>query len=226
MNQGTMSHKSLSLKTAAVFVASTLMLGACSSSSGESLQEGAAQDEELSPQQKLENEAGVKIDPGIASCEFNNELEDHHADGSGVSPYPALDRAELREEEDAYVVTFTGDFFDPEVLLVPDSKVSLQLILSGENFTDISPTLMTEFRDGELDWTGTFMDQDLHEQDTAFTLADGKFTATYYKDSPHFEDFELTMWTPNVYFDEGDHTTNPVSFRCGDGRSWNWEPLA
>src|SRR5690625_3459201 len=75
MNQGTMSHKSLSLKTAAVFVASTLMLGACSSSSGESLQEGAAQDEELSPQQKLENEAGVKIDPGIASCEFNNELK-------------------------------------------------------------------------------------------------------------------------------------------------------
>src|SRR5690625_1649633 len=267
MNQGTMSHKSLSLKTAAVFVASNLMLGACSSSSGESLQEVAAQDEELRPHQKLENETGVKINPGIAkrdfnnhheyeqadgsdvspypaidragmreegekidagiaSCELNNELEDHHADGSGVSPYPALDRAELREEEDAYVVTFTGDFFDPGVLLVPDSKVSLQLILSGENFTDISPTLMTEFRDGELDWTGTFMDQDLHEQDTAFTLADGKFTATYYKDSPHFEDFELTMWTPNVYFDEGDHTTNPVSFRCGDGRSWNWEPLA
>src|SRR5690625_6790596 len=159
MNQGTMSHKSLSLKTAAVFVASTLMLGACSSNSSKSLQDGAAQDEELSPQQKLENEGGVKIDPGIASCEFNNELEDHHADGSGVSPYPALDRAELREEEDAYVVTFTGDFFDPEVLLVPDSKVSLQLILSVENLTDISPSLMKVFRIVDVDWTGNLFDQ-------------------------------------------------------------------
>lgn len=226
MNQGTMSRKSLSYKTAVVLAASTLMLGACASSNSDSPQEGAGQEEQLSPQQKLENEAGVSIEPGVASCAFNNELEDHHGDGSGVSPYPALDRAELREEEDAYVVTFTGDFFDPEVLLVPDSKVTLQVILSGEDFADVSPTLMTEFRNGELDGTGTFMDQEFHEQDTAFTLEDGKFTATYAKDSPHFEDFELAMWAPNVYFDEGDETTNPVSFRCGDGRSWNWEPLA
>src|SRR5699024_12453193 len=60
-------------------------------------------------------------------------------------------------------------------------------------FTAVSPTLMTEFRNGELDVTGTFMDQDLHEQDTAFTLEDGEFTATYAKDSPHFEDFELSI---------------------------------
>ena len=220
-----MSRKALSLKTAAVLAASTLMLAACSSSNSASLQEGAGQDQDSSPQQNVEDETGASIEPGVASCEFNNELEDHHGDGSGVSPYPALDRAELREEEDVYVVTFTGDFFDPEVLLVPDSNVSLHVILSGEDFTAVSPTLMTEFRNGELDVTGTFMDQDLHEQDTAFTLEDGEFTATYAKDSPHFEDFELSMWTPSVYFDEGDETTAPVSFRCGDGRSWDWEPL-
>ena len=221
-----MSHKSLSLKTAAVLAASTLMLAACSSSDGASLQEGAGQDQESSPQQKLEEEAGVSIEPGVASCEFNNELEDHQGDGSGVSPYPDLDRAELREEEEAYVVTFTGEFFDPEVLLIDDSLVSLQVALSGEDFTAISPTLMTEFRNGELDGTGTFMDQEFHDQDTDFTLEDGKFTATYAKDSPHFEDFEVDMWTPDVYFDDGDETTNPVSYRCGDGRSWDWEPLS
>ncbi|HLS03751.1 MAG TPA: hypothetical protein VK030_03225 [Actinomycetales bacterium] len=228
-----MSLTKFSRKTAAIFAAGALALAGCSSvdndlpeSKKATGQEASSQDEEMSPQERLHTESGVVIEPGIASCEFNNELEDHMGDGGGVSAFPELDRAELREEEDAYVVTFTGDFFDPEVLLVPGSNVSLQVILSGEDFTAVSPTLMTEFRNGELDVTGTFMDQDFHEQDTAFTLEDGEFTATYAKDSPHFEDFEVDMWTPDVYFDDGDETTNPVSYRCGDGRSWDWEPLS
>lgn len=221
-----MSFKSLSLSTAAVFAASTLLLSACSSSPSESPQAGSTQDQELTPQERIEKEAGVSIEPGVASCDFNNELDEFQGDGSGVSEYPALDSAEIREEEDAYVVTFTGDFFSPDVLLVPDSKVSLQVLLSAEDFSAVSPTLMTDYRNGELELTGTFMDQEWHEQDTGATFEDGKFTATYSKDSPHFEDFELSMWAVSVYFDEGDGTKNPVSFRCGDGRSWDWEPLA
>lgn len=227
-----MSLTKFSRKTAAIFAVGALALAGCSSADNDlpenkkvTGQEASSQDEEMSPQERLHAEAGVVIEPGVASCEFNNELEDHMGDGSGVSSFPELDRAELSEEDDAYVVTFTGDFFDPEVLLTPDSFVSLTVMLSAEDFMEISPTLMTEYRKGELEFTGTFEDQDMHDQDTGVTLEDGVFTARYPKDSPHLEEFELSMWAASVYFDNGDEATDPVSFRCGDGRSWDWEPL-
>src|SRR5699024_6045074 len=113
IDEGTMSRKALSLKTAAVLAATTLMLAACSSSNSASLRDASVQDMHSSRQQYVAEECGAWIERSVASCQFTNELEHHQRDGSGVSPCPALDRGQLGEDEDAYVVTFTADFIAP-----------------------------------------------------------------------------------------------------------------
>ncbi|MEE6283238.1 hypothetical protein [Georgenia sp. MJ170] len=209
------------VRTSVALAATALLLVGCSAND-----EPAPDEAESTSATESENGAGASTEPGLATCEFNNELDDHQGDGSGVSPYGQLESAELREEADAYVVTLTGDFFDPGVLLADGGNGSLQVMLHGEDYTAPAPTLMTEFRAGEMEFSGTFLEQEQQSQQTGAVLEDGTFTATYPKDSPHLEGFEPTMWTASVYFDDGDESVNPVSFRCGDGRSLDWEPLA
>lgn len=213
--------KSLPVRTSLALAATALLVAGCAGGDEDSVPTAT----ETSTASTAEIEGGVEVEPGLASCQFNNELSDDEGDGSGVSPFGDLDRAELREEADAYVVTFTGDFFDPDVLLADDAYGNLQITLTGEDFDLPSPALYTDFRNGAIEGTGTVLKGELHEQDTGAVIEDGVYTATFPKDSPHLEGFEPTMWVAGAYLDDGE-TERPVSFRCGDGRSWDWEPLA
>ena len=176
------------------------------------------------------------IEPGSASCDFNNELDDHEGDGSGVSPFGDLESATVEETADAYTVTFTGDFFDTPESFDDFSKVSLQLIFSAAGIDnpnpdtqDPSPTLLTEYVSGGLDLSGTFeaISGDLVEQDTAAEISEGVFSATYPKTSPHFDGFTPGSWVAVVsILPEEEAGVSGASIRCGDGRNWRWEPLA
>lgn len=212
----------LPIRTSLALAATALLVAGCAGSNEESTPTAS----ETSTASTAEIEGGVSIEPGLASCQFNNELRDDQGDGTGVSPFGELDRAELREEADAYVVTFTGDFFSTDVLLADDASGNLQITLIGEDLDRPNPGLYTDFWKGEIGITGTVLEGEPHEQDTGAAIEDGVYTATFPKDSPHLEGFEPTMWVASAYLDDGDETTYPVSFRCGDGRNWNWEPLA
>ena len=183
---------------------------------------------ELSPQERFEQENDVSVTPGLATCKFNNELEDYEADGSGVSPYPELATAEIRETPEAYEVTFTGDFFDPDELIGDRSTLNLHLMLIGEDPGADSPTLLTEYSFGELDLTGTYMGQSAEavELETSPKLEEGKFHATYPKDSPHLENFTPAEWVASVSYSENidNEEMRPAGFRCADGRNLRWEP--
>lgn len=202
--------------TLVLALASGLALTACSSGA-----EPAEPAEELSPQERIEQEAGVTIEAGAASCSFNNEIDEYQWDGSGEHPLGQLDTAEIRETADAYEVTFTGDFFDPS-LVAEDTYVTTQLTLTG---ADDNVALYTSFRKGELDSTGTMVDGEVHELETGAALEPGMLSASFPKNSPDFAGFTPEMWFASIYYDGGDESLNPVSFRCGDGRNWNWEPL-
>src|SRR5690625_4358587 len=208
------------VRTSLALAASAALLAACAGGDEQ------AAPEETSTASQAEIEGGVTYEPGLASCQFNNELEDFEGDGTGVSPYGELDRAELREEDDAYVVTLTGDFFDPEVLLDEDANGDVQVMLHGEDFMEAAPNLVTAFGYGNFGFSGTTLEGERYEQDTGAVIEDGVFTATHPKDSPHFKGFEPVQWTVAVGFNDGNDATNPVSFRCGDGRAWTWEPAA
>lgn len=181
---------------------------------------------ETSTASTAEVEGGVSYEPGLASCEFNNEMREDQGDGSGVSPFGEMDRVELREEPDAYVVTMTGDLLTTEVFETEGAYANLQIILSPQDSEDLSRYLVTEYWETDMTFSGTKHDGDAYEQDTGATLEGGTFTATFPKDSPHLEDFEVRMWAANVSFSLDDEDLRPVSFRCGNGNSWTWEPLA
>lgn len=179
------------------------------------------QEPELSPQERIEQEAGVSIEPGVASCSFNNELDDYHWDGSGSHPLGELDTAELRETADAYEMTFTGDFFDPSNL-TEESVLKPQIgLTNGDQLVGLS----TEYYRGELDRSGTVVDAQIDEFDTHTQLEPGKLTATFPKSATDLQDFTPTMWFADVYYSSGDDSLNPINFRCGDGRNWDWKPL-
>lgn len=182
---------------------------------------------ELTPQQKLEQEAGVVIEPGYASCEFNNELKDHDWDGSGEHPFGQLDTVEVQETETTYDVTFTGEFFDPS-LLTDDSNMNMQVQLIADN-NENSISLYTGYWKGEVELTGVVVTEDgaqeEQELETSPKLESGKFTASYPKEAVEEIVSEPAMWVASMYFASGDEDEQPISFRCGDGRNWNWEPL-
>ena len=213
-----MSPRSRRVITGALFVAAAVALTGCGAVGSEPETEVP----ELSPQEQLEQDAGVTIEPGFATCAFNNEADDPNYDG--------LETVEIQETSDAYVVTYTGDFFDPDQLVTEQSSLNLQLIFSGQEVDEPSPTLMTTYYRGELDFTGTFegLSQDAIEQETGAVVEDGIFTATYAKSSPHFEGFTPDSWVASVNFTPNvdDESIRSESVRCGDGRNWPWEPAA
>ena len=210
------SRTSRRLSTLALALAAGLTLAACSTGSAPT-----EPTEELTPQERIEQEAGVTIEPGAASCSFNNELEEFHWDGSGEHPLGTLDTAEIRETADAYEMTFTGDFFDPS-LLDEDAYSNMQLGLVG---AESNVTLYTSFRRGEVELTGTMAETEINHLETGAALEPGVFSASFPKDSPDLAGFTPEMWFAAVFYSSGDESLDPLSFRCGDGRNWNWEPL-
>lgn len=213
----------------AVTLAALLSLTACAGQSDQT----AAEAPETTEQQSQPDD-GVTVEPGLASCTFNNELGAEDEDGDESHSLGSLEIAELRETDEAYEVTMTGDFFDPEAPFLDEGVLTLNLQLhSSEPGDDV--VLLTDYQDGELDFSGAMTSdttQETYDQDTGATLEPGTFTATYPKGIPALDDIDPSLWVASVYFDVREKAEGSLSesvangsFRCGDGRSWEWQPL-
>lgn len=185
----------------------------------------------LAPSDELDSDDALTVEPGLASCEFNNSVDEQEADGPEDYSGETLDTAELRETEDAYEVTMTGDFFNSDQLLTDQGQVSFVVELQDEGVDDLVE-LETLYEAGDMRFSGIRTTGDDIEQDTTPELQDGTFSATYPKDVDELTGLEPGTWVARVEYDEGisdeqnpDEDTRPVSFRCGDGSTLTWEPL-
>ena len=206
-----------------------LVLAGCSAPAGDS--NGAVEEAEQStadPSEGLDSEAGLTVEPGFASCEFDSEVtsEAGPADYSGAT----LQTAELRETEDAYEVAMTGEFFDPEQLMSDQTNVSFTVELLTEEVDEVAE-LETAYEAGEVTFSGVRTTSADVEQETNVEITDGAFNATYPQDVAELTELQPTQWLVRVEFDEGitdeanpDDSDRPVTFRCGDGSPLTWEP--
>lgn len=204
--------------TALVLTFALLPLAACSP-----LSLPAPQSDGPSPEERIAQEAGVEVEPGLARCDFSNDDAGVPGNGTSTGAFGTLDTAEVRETAEAYEVTFTGDLLDP-ALLTPTSDLNFRLDLGETNPNQVM--LYTEYVDGALGITGTVAAGIAFSQDTAAELTPGAFTARYPKSSPDLADFEPVTWRAGVEYSSGEAGVEPVILSCGDGREWNWLPLA
>ena len=222
-------YKSSLITTTATTAIALIGLTACSGSSEDAAAEAPQASEQTQPDE------GVTVEPGFASCTFNNELDDHEWDGSGSYSDGTLETAEVRETDEAYEVTMTGDFFDPAAPFLEEGVLTLNLQFDSADFED-GFALQTSYNDGEIDFSGVVtsdeQSQEALDQDTNASLEEGAFTATYPKGVPAIDEVDPELWMANVYFDVRESTANGISessgngsFRCNDGRSWDWQPL-
>ena len=183
--------------------------------------------------------AQVSIEPGAASCSFtggNATAATPTATPSASSDPTAgpdlgrPERVEIREEPDAYVVTYTGSFFDPDELLSSNRALTLSVTLDGGKPSG-TRTLLTLYYAGRLSFTGTYGDAGTNEEKlrTGADLSTGTFTASYSKSSDNLTGFTPTTWTASVSLmtiPASESATRKVQdFRCGTGESWEWKPL-
>jgi len=187
--------------------------------------------------------AQVSIEPGVASCSFTGSSTTAAAPTAtpGATPSSSPDptsgsdlgrpeRVEIREESDAYVVTYTGSFFDPDELLDSNRALTLSVTLDGGKPSG-TRTLLTLYYAGRLSFTGTYGDAGTNEEKlrTGADLSTGTFTASYSKSSDNLTGFAPTAWTASVSLmtiPASESATRKVQdFRCGTGESWEWKPL-
>ena len=190
-----------------------------------------AEQDTTAPSDEIDSDAGLTVEPGLASCEFNQEASDQQTDGPADYSGDTLDTAELRETEDAYEVTMTGDFFNPDTLLTDQGQVSFIIELQGEGVDELAE-LETSYESGEVIFSGIRTNEDEIEQDTSPEIAEGTFSATYPKEADALAEVDPATWVVRVEYDEGipdeanpDESTRPVTFNCGDGSPLTWEPL-
>ncbi|WP_424935882.1 MULTISPECIES: hypothetical protein [Bacteria] len=182
--------------------------------------------------------AQVSVEPGVASCSFTGSTATAPVMAPSVGPDPTSgpdlghpDRVEVREESDAYVVTYTGSFFAPDELLSSNRALTLSVTLHGGQPVG-TRTLLTLYYAGRLSFTGTYGDSGTGEDRlrTGADLSVGTFTASYPKSSDNLAGFAPTMWTASVSLmtiPASESATRRVQdFRCGSGESWEWKPLA
>lgn len=188
-----------------LLIAALLTAGVTACSSTEP-PESADQD----PQQTLLEEAGVTIEPGTASCAFEDS---------------AWGTATVTETDSTYDVEFSGD----EMSIPADSgSMLVNTVILGTDEPGESVNLVSEWRDGELSFTGVVttpegeMVQDALSTDA--DVADGTYSASFPKSSGALTDLQPTTWVADVLITPAaGGSTETV--RCGDGRSWDWEPL-
>ena len=209
-----------------------LALAGCTAPAEDSVDTGEdAEQDTMAPSDDIDSDAGGTVEPGLARCEFNPEPSAQQTDGPADYSGDTLDTAELRETEDAYEVTMTGDFFNPDTLLTERGQVSFIIELQGEAVDDLAE-LETTYEAGDMTFTGVRTNEDEIEQDTSPELEDGTFNATYPKDDAALAEVNPATWVVRVEYDEGitdeanpDESTRPVTFNCGDGSPLTWEPL-
>lgn len=209
-----------------------LVLAGCSSPSEDA--DGTVEDAEQStadPSEGLDSEAALSTEPGLASCEFDSTGDGHNDDGPADYSGATLQTAELRETEDAYEVTMTGDFFDPDELATDQTAVAFTVELLADEVDD-GAELETSYESGDVAFSGVQTTSGGIEQETNPELDNGTFSATYPKDISELAEFDPTQWLVRVEFDEGiqdeanpDESVRPVTFRCGDGSPLDWEPI-
>ncbi|MDR6868794.1 hypothetical protein J2Y69_003418 [Microbacterium resistens] len=189
----------------------------------------AKAEERAAAEEKRRADAGLIVQPGSATCTFNNVPEG--ATDGAVTTLGHLDTAQVQETADAYVVTFTGDFFDRSTRLTSDSILTLSVAFDGPEGAG-TRTLTTLYYEGDLSFTGAHGDAGSKEEPlrTDASLRNGKFTATYPKSSANLAGFTPTTWEPSVSVmgaPSSDGAGHPLQFfRCGDGQSWEWLPAA
>lgn len=165
---------------------------------------------EQEPQQTLEDEAGVTSAPGQASCSFED---------------PAWGTATVTETDSSYDVEFSG-----EAMVVPSESGSMLVntVILATDEPGESVNLVSEWRDGELSMTGVVATPDgemvQEELSTDAAVSDGTYSASFPKSSEALQNLQPTNWVADVLSaPAADGSTETV--RCGDGRSWGWEPL-
>lgn len=218
--------------TVTTSVLALLTLAGCSEPAEDSVDTGDETEQDtMAPSDEIDSDAGLTVEPGLASCEFNQEASDQQTAGPADYSGETLDTAELRETEDAYEVTMTGDFFNPETLLTDQGQVSFIVELQGEAVDDLAE-LDTSYEAGEVTFSGVRTNEDETAQDTSPVLEDGTFSATYPKEADVLVEMDPATWVVRVEYDEGipdesnpDESTRPVTFNCGDGSPLAWEPL-
>lgn len=218
--------------TVTTSVLALLTLAGCTAPAEDSVDTGDdAEQETMAPSDEIDSDTGATVEPGLASCEFNPEPSDQQTDGPADYSGDTLESAELRETADAYEVTMTGDFFNPDVLLTDQGQISFTIELQGEAVDDLAE-LDTTYEAGEMTFSGVRTNEDEVEQDTSPELQDGTFSATYPKDADALAEADPATWVVRVEYDEGipdeanpDESTRPVTFNCGDGSPLAWEPL-
>lgn len=188
----------------------------------------------VEPVEEDELAEGVIVEPGFASCEFNNDLDDSAWDGSGSYSGGKLDTVEVQETPESYDVTFTGDFIDPDTLLSETASFTPMVFLHSEDPSE-SIELIADYYGGELVRASAFLSQSQETQTQATaTMEPGVFTVSFPKLAPESIGFEPTRWSTRVWLSDAvdSHDTAAEAGRtqslflyCGDNSVMPWQPL-